>query len=36
MRLKTKGARIIEGDELARVMADSIDTTFSQFTGVQV
>lgn len=35
-RLKKRGARVIEGDELARVMADSTDTQFSAFTGTPI
>jgi len=35
-RLKNKGARVIEGADLERALADSTDTTFSKFTGVPV
>jgi replicative DNA helicase len=34
-RLKNKGARVIEGTELRQALADSTDTTFSQFMPLQ-
>lgn len=33
-RLKNKGARVLSGDDLDRVMADSTDTTFSRFADI--